>query len=154
MRLIVILAGIVLLSLQSGRKTTRGTAAAANDTYETTDISFMEDKLEKILSSIEGVGKTEVVLTLKSGAERILAADTDIAASGEEVLSSSRETVIISSSGSGETPVVVKQLMPVYQGALIVCQGGGNAKTQMLVTQAVSALTGLGSDKIQVTKMS
>ena len=46
--LIVILAGIVLLSLQSGRKTTRGTAAAANDTYETTDISFMEDKLEKI----------------------------------------------------------------------------------------------------------
>ncbi len=152
--LIVILAGIVLLSLQSGRKTTRGTADAANDTYETTDISFMEDKLEKILSSIEGVGKTEVVLTLKSGAERILAADTDISANGEEVLSSSRETVIISSSGSGETPVVVKQLMPVYQGALIVCQGGGNAKTQMLVTQAVSALTGLGSDKIQVTKMS
>jgi len=39
------------------------------------------------------------------------------------------------------------------EGAVVVCTGGDNPAAQYLVTNAVSAYTGLGSDKIRVMKM-
>lgn len=152
--LIIIIAGIVLLCMQGGKDADSETVKNDNNAFEITDTSLLEEKLERVLGKIEGVGKVEVLLTLKSGTERIFAQNTEITAGNGEILSSSKEIVTISSSTSGSSPVVVKQLMPEYQGALVVCQGGGSAKIQMLVTQAVTALTGIGSNSVQVTKMS
>ena len=39
------------------------------------------------------------------------------------------------------------------EGAVVVCTGGADPTAQYLVTNAVSAYTGLGSDKIRVMKM-
>ena len=61
------------------------------------------------------------------------------------------ETVVVSGSG-GDTPVVARNICPTYRGALVVCQGGGSAEVRLAVTQAVSALTGLSSDRITVVK--
>ena len=41
---------------------------------------------------------------------------------------------------------------PRFVGALIVCEGGDRADVQPNVTQAVSALTGLSSDRITVVR--
>ena len=39
-----------------------------------------------------------------------------------------------------------------WTGAVIVCEGGGNATVRLQLTRAVSALTGLSSDKIAIVK--
>lgn len=53
--------------------------------------------------------------------------------------------------GTGSQEVVPLQtLAPEFQGALIVCQGGGDPAVRLNVLQAVSALTGLGADKISI----
>ena len=39
-----------------------------------------------------------------------------------------------------------------WAGAVIVCEGGGSAAVRLQLTQAVSALTGLSSDKIAIVK--
>ena len=39
-----------------------------------------------------------------------------------------------------------------WAGAVIVCEGGGSAAVRLQLTQAVSALTGLPSDKITVVR--
>jgi len=39
------------------------------------------------------------------------------------------------------------------EGALVVCDGAERASVRLAVTQAVSSLTGLGSNKIAVVKM-
>ena len=39
-----------------------------------------------------------------------------------------------------------------YRGALVVCQGGDRADVKLAVTEAVSALTGLSSDRVTVAK--
>ena len=61
------------------------------------------------------------------------------------------ETVLVDGD-SGEEPVVIKQVYPMYRGALVVCQGGDRAEVQLAVIQAVSVLTGLSSDRIAVVK--
>lgn len=39
-----------------------------------------------------------------------------------------------------------------WAGAVVVCEGGGSAAVRLQLTQAVSALTGLPSDRIAVVK--
>ena len=54
-------------------------------------------------------------------------------------------------SGLQET-VTVQERGPGYQGALLVCAGGDDPQVRLRLTQAVSALTGLGADKIAISK--
>lgn len=51
-------------------------------------------------------------------------------------------------SGVGEVRVLLSR-----EGAVIVCTGADDTGVQLKVTNAVSAYTGLGSDKIRVMKM-
>ena len=114
-----------------------------------------EERMERILSRIHGVGRLQLMLTLESTARQELATDTEISVRGSTSVSgdSSRrsETVIISGT-EGEKPVVEYCVSPSYRGAVVVCEGAENASVRLAVTQAVSALTGLGSDRIVVIR--
>ena len=58
-----------------------------------------------------------------------------------------------SSDLSGQQDVVPLQTVaPEFRGALVVCPGGGNAQVRLKLIEAVSALTGLGSDRIAVVR--
>lgn len=50
--------------------------------------------------------------------------------------------------GVGDAAVLLSK-----EGAVVVCAGADSARVQLEVTNAVSAYTGLGSDKIRVIKM-
>ena len=54
--------------------------------------------------------------------------------------------------GDREETVVTRTAYPTYRGALVVCQGGDRADVKLAVTEAVSALTGLSSDRVTVAK--
>ena len=47
---------------------------------------------------------------------------------------------------------MIQQLGPVYQGALVVCSGGDDPQVKLALYEAVSALTGLRTDKISICK--
>lgn len=149
--LIVIAAGVILLlwpSGQTGKEAPAGTASA--QTQETFDLEELEKKLSQTLSQVEGAGKVTVTLTVKSGMEQVLASDRATSVSERE--SSVEEKTILVNSGSGQETVCITQRWPTFQGALVVCEGGDDVGIQLLMTQAVSALTGLGTDRITVCK--
>ena len=148
--LIVIIAGIVLLLWPTGdREQDAGTGNTA-DVRETFDLEVLEEKLSRTLSRVEGAGEVTVTLTVKNGMEQVLASDrtTSVSERGSSV---EEETVLVST-GSGQDTVLLTQKYPTFQGALLVCEGGDNAEVRLLLTQAVSALTGLGADRITVCK--
>ena len=158
----VLLLGVFLLLLPG--RTPHAEPSAVSETAsehaaeftEAFDLESMEKRLEDALSQIKGAGRVEVLLTLESGTEQVLAHDseTDREEDGERVgLRRSSETVIVDRGGSVEEAVVVRQLYPVFRGAAIVCEGAGDPSVRLQVTQAVSALTGLGSDKISISQM-
>lgn len=151
---LVIVLGTALLLIpfgKSGKTQTQTTSTAvAEQSVEDT-----EKKMETILSKIDGVGELHLMLTPQTGTEQRLAQNTDLSYSGDQSapddFDRSSETVLASQSGD-ETPVVTQTFYPTWRGALIVCQGGGNAQVKLAVTQAVAALTGLSSDRITVVK--
>lgn len=144
--LLVMAAGIALLMLPTGgghKQTQAPGAAVPADSF---DLDAFEQKLEQALSQVAGAGKTQVVLTLDSGTRRVLAQDQDRDGAGN--LASSTVTV---GKGSGSQEVVPLQtLAPSFRGALVVCPGGSDPQVRLKLAQAVSALTGLGADRISI----
>lgn len=116
----------------------------------------LEEEMEAILSKISGVGKVDVLLTIHSSRELVLAQDNALQYSGNthapDNYDRSSEPITVGAVGGGENVVVTQERYPQYRGALVVCQGGGNDAVRLMVTDAVAALTGLGSDRITVVK--
>ena len=108
-------------------------------------------ELTEILGQIQGVGKVRVMVTESAAAETVY--QTDVDRSDDLDSSTCRmETVILSRDGS-EQGLIRSVTPPVYLGAIIVCQGGGDPRVQLAVTQAVASVTGIGTDHITVLKM-
>lgn len=144
--LLVMAVGVVLLLLPTGSSPgeTRQAAQAAEETVF--DLEEFEEKLEQALSQIQGAGAVRVVLTLEDSGRQVLAQDQDQTAQGELSLS----TVTVGRGSGNQEVVPLQQLTPAFRGALVVCPGGDSPQVQLKLTQAVAALTGLGSDKISV----
>ena len=147
--LLLLLVGALLLALPIGGKISDSTAAAKAPEGE--DISFawtnLAERLEDALSQIEGAGKVRVILTVKEGPRQILAQEGKVGENSHETT-----TVLASQSGGAREPVKIQELGPSYQGALVVAQGADDPRVRLDITQAVSALTGLGADKITICK--
>lgn len=108
----------------------------------------VSEELEQILSQIHGVGKVKVLLTEAAGEITVYQKNTD-----QAVDSVQEDTVLITDESRSEQGLVRQILPPQYQGAVIVCQGGDRASVRLDIVGAVSAVTGLTSDKITVLKM-
>lgn len=146
--LLIVLAGLLLMLLPSGSDKQTEEVQQERETFS---LEETERRMEEILSRIEGTGRLQLMLTLKSGSRLYLAEDTDESTNGDEV-QSQRETVTLHRGSGYEDVVITRQVYPVYQGALVVCQGADKAAVRLAVTEAVASLTGLSSDKITVVK--
>lgn len=149
--LLVIAAGIILLALPTGKKESGAQAdAGVAGGEEDFSVEALEEKLSGILSKVEGAGEVRVMLTVQSGMERVLATDRDVTESDDR--RTKREETLVISSGSNEEVVLITQRYPTFQGALVVCRGGDDPQVRLTLTQALSALTGLSSNRITVCK--
>ena len=100
-------------------------------------------------------GQPRVGLFADARIKRQLAQNTELQYSGSatapEDYSRASEPVLLDG-GDREETVVTQTAYPTYRGALVVCQGGDRADVKLAVTAAVSALTGLPSDRVTVAK--
>ena len=144
---LVILVGLFLLLLPTGGG--EGEEAAAEPAQGTFDLEKTEARLAQTLSQIKGAGEVTVMLTVANGPRQVLAQDVDRnSQQGEE----STQTVILSRGSSSQETVTVQEIYPRYQGALVVCPGGDDPEVRLQITEALSALTGLGADKISISE--
>lgn len=144
--LLVIAVGAALLFLPTGSRPGPQPEESGREEGAVFDLEAFEEKLERTLSQVEGAGEAKVVLTLDGGSRQVLARNQDRDGEG-----GGSNTVVTVGKGSGQQDVVPLQTVaPEFRGALVVCPGGGNAQVRLKLIEAVSALTGLGADRISV----
>ncbi len=174
--MILLLCGVLLLVIavpteDSSRSQKASEVQAESGTQSETaeDVSVsrtrqLERQLKSILSKVEGIGKTEVMLTIKSGGKRIVEKDLEQSQGKEEnqeenaaavsdQASSSENTVYQRDAQGNERPYVTEELAPEIEGVLVIAQGAGNASVAAEITEAVMALFGVEAHKIKVMKM-
>ena len=101
----------------------------------------LENRLERLISQMSGAGKTTVMVTLETGEEAIYALDTQ---SGEM---QAQQTHVLLDDGSALTETVC---LPQVRGVAVLCEGGADVRLAARITELVSALLDLPSNRICV----
>lgn len=153
--LLLLAIGLILLLLSSGKSDDKIKPNVSSLTETGFSVEELEDRIADALSKIEGAGKVRVVLTVKSSTEQVVAENQESVQrmNGEDNESESSVQAVIIDAGDGESPVTLKYIYPEFQGALVIAQGAGDATVRLALTGAMSSLTGIGTDRITVTKM-
>ncbi len=139
--ILVLVLGVVLM-LIPGRTENRIEAPVGAQAETQPD---MEQRLASILSQISGAGKVSVMITVAEGELTLYQQDSD---SGGRM-----DTVIITDEKRNQQGLIQQVLPQTYQGVIVVCQGASHASVRLSIIEAVSKVTGLGTDKIVVLKM-
>lgn len=151
---LVLLLGLLLMLLpgRSGQDETPEPTQEA----ETLSLAVEEARLSDLLSKIQGAGKVEVMLSLRTGQRTEYQTDTQLQTEtgGAEELRRQEDSTVLYGAGSGSQQALVRHVeAPQYLGALVVCQGADDPTVRLDLVQAVSSVTGLGADQITVVKM-
>ena len=168
--ILIAIAGIVLLlanfsewknaiSEKTEKKEEKTVQTDQNNAY----VSALENKLVHILENVDGVGKAEVMITLKSSKESVLnkalseEKQTEEERSGETQKvnknQKKQEETILSDSSGNSAPYIIKELEPEISGIVISCEGAGNKVVEASVLEAVQVLFGVSANHIKVLKM-
>ena len=125
----------------------------------------LEARIEEFLSSMEGVGEVQAMVTVSASKELIVEKDepvtrntvteTDANGGTRSTNESSYEyETIYQTDGQGNSiPYVIKKIEPEIQGITVVAKGGGNPMVQKNISDVLVALFHLDAHKIKVVKM-
>ena len=119
--LLLLAAGLLLLLWPAGEREAPQENGSGGG-LEEFDLAALEEKLSQTLSRVEGAGKVTVALTVKSGMEQVPL--TDRSTSVTERGNSVEEKTVVINTGSGQEAIVRVQRGPVFQGAVVVSEGG------------------------------
>lgn len=144
---IIFVTGIALLFLA---KLDTGTAEKREPAAEPAAVleESLEERMEKLLKTVEGVGDVKVVINYSSSASKVIAKDKT-EETGQDT-KRFQENVVL---GSNDQPIVLRENSKEIQGVLIAAQGGGNAVIKSRLISAAQALLGVEAHKIEVLKM-
>lgn len=143
--------------------TTNNQTVNQNQIQETSETS-LETRLEEILSQIQGVGEVKVLLNYSESSEVVAmynetsrtsnTQETDTEGGSRTIQETDTQKDIIYQEENGEkTPITQKIVQPKIEGAIITAKGASQANVKTNIIQAVEAVTGVATHKIQVFEM-
>ena len=150
-------------SESSKQNSTNKQLASTDDTGNSTE-SDLEERLEKILKSIDGVGNVKVFINYSETSQVVAMYNENTKQSSTEETDTSggvrtiqetdtQKDVIYNEQSGNKTPVTEKVINPKIEGAIITAQGASNTSIKANIISAVEAVTGLATHKIQVFEM-
>lgn len=124
-------------------------SAMSTQTFTADEIEQrLEEKLINMISSVKGAGNVQVMVTVASAGEYVYAenkqydSDTDSSSSDTEI--------VIFEQNDTETGLVISIKSPDVLGVAVLCEGGGSSVVRSEITDLVTSLFGIGSDRVYV----
>ena len=150
------------LATINGNNTNQNVATSQNEMENT---QVLEKKLEDILSKIQGVGEVSVCINYSESSEVVAmynensktstTEESDDSGGTRKIEETDKQNDVIYQENDGtKTPITAKIIKPKIEGAIITAQGVNDANVKNNIIQAVEAVTGLATHKIQVFEMS
>ena len=163
--LIILIMGIVFVLASNIIKKSK-TGSKKFDTSNNREfVDKIQEDLSNMISSIDGAGKSKVLVTIDEGEEVIYATEkrqntqtiTDEGLSNSQLSKrqtddSEKKYIITKDSDGNEIPMIVKKIEPKIRGAVISCQGAKNKEVRENIIKLVSVALDITPNKICITK--
>ena len=132
---------------------------------QTNTMEQLKGNLEEILAKINGVGKVNVLVTYTESSQLVAMYNENTKETSTEEKdteggtrltkeSDTQKDVIYQEENGEKKPITQKTIMPKIEGAIITAEGANDVNVKTNIIQAVEAVTGLATHKIQVFEMS
>lgn len=155
--LVILIVVINGLYTDENKVETVQTVVAVNDTKS----SELEERLEKILSMIEGAGNVKVMISYSNTNTQVPLYDTkeNVTVTEEKdkeggtrktEQTSTEQKIIFKEENNSREPVIKQRLMPEIIGVIVVADGASNVKVRENLINAVSAVADVASHRIQI----
>lgn len=120
----------------------------------------LEKRLADIISSIEGAGQVKVMVTMETGEQYVYArtekTDNDYTQRSQQDITEKQayqsDYIIVEANGEKQA-LTETTIQPQIKGVAVVCDGGDNIKVVKNITEMVSAVTNVPTNRICVIKM-
>lgn len=149
---LILIIGIVLMMIPGNFSNSKKTENTQQEVAISDGDYDIKEELETILGYIAGAGNVKVMLKEGSGAETVYQSDEDHTSS-ESSTTTRTDVITVTDQNRGEYGLIRQINPPKYMGAIILCQGADDPTVKLAIVDAVSKITGLGTDKIAVLKM-
>ncbi len=138
--LLLILAALGILLLVFGGMDTTGQKTLP-DVGEQTEAyrATLEKELTALCKQVEGVGEVRLMVTLSGSEKAVYAQDSKQNGTTDYVVS------------SGEGLLLYREY-PAVLGVAVVCTGGGSPTVERELTDLLTALLGIGANRISISK--
>ena len=115
----------------------------------------LQQRLEEIISQIDGVGECSVMLTFEESERSVYAVEDSVSQEQDRQTnsgssSSQKKLVLIEDGEGGNQPVLEKTVRPQVNGVVVVCQGAKSMTVCQQVTEAVTTVLGIRSTQVCV----
>ena len=125
----------------------------------------LKTELEEILSNINGVGKVKAMITYSETSKTVPVyneessvqdtEETDSEGGTRKIMQTDTKKEVIYEENNNEKTLITQSVIsPKIEGAIITAEGANNITVKTNIIQAVSAVTGLPTHKVQVFEMS
>ncbi len=124
----------------------------------------LTEELGNMISSMAGVGRTKVMVTLEGSVSSVYATDVDV--NGRETSrkngadenadkqnTEKRSCIVLRGKDGSETALAIGSRLPSVKGVLVVCDGADDPSVRDRVKGAVSAALGIGESKVCVSRL-
>lgn len=111
-------------------------------------VHTLEEQLKEMIQSMDGAGKTRVMVTLADDGSTYLDKNVKTQEKMRE------ETTVVYDVGDASEPYVIRRERPRVEGVVVVAQGGDRPGVITEITDAMQSLFGLEAHKVKVVKMS
>ena len=144
---------------------TTQSSQSPNNSQSITNSNNLEERLENILSNINGVGNVKVFINYSESSETMAMCNENSKKSVTEETDTSggirkveerdvQKEIVYQEDNGNKTPIIQKTTEPKIEGAIITAKGASDINIKTSIIQAVEAATGLATHKIQVFEMS
>lgn len=146
----LIICGVYFLSIGNKKEdginiSTKNANIEANFSSSQEYVTYLENKLENVITNVKGVSDTNVVITLEKGFEYIYVTEeeTSMTTNGTQLTKISVVTV------NGQ-PVLKEEIYPLIKGVVIVAKGVNDVTVKMNVLSLVQTVIDVESSKINI----
>ena len=127
-------------------QSTKSAQSSEGKSYE----EELEERLTDVLESMDGVGKAEVMITLK--ASEVTEEDAQGGKRITDEESRQEDTVLSGGSSDGQEPYVIQEKKPVVEGIVVLADGADSPQIVSEINDALQALFDVPPHKIKVLK--
>lgn len=161
--ILLVVAGILLIGasyFESERNT--GQTKETETVISNQEADYRKEaelKVTEMIKSIKGVSDVSVMITLKSGSEKVLKEDSENSNSynnqenSSENSSSQKKSTVILENGDGENPYIIKEIYPKVEGIAVMGKGISNSSKKEEIINMLSALFDIPVHKISVIEI-